>query len=263
MIQPKLRVGLLQADLIWNNVSANLSAFEAQLDNVEGEIDLFILPEMFSTGFCMEPETVDSTAGEVSLAWLLTQAKLRNAGFCGSLIFRKLDGKFVNRMFIVDKDGTYTHYDKWHRFALGGEDKAYATGSSQPVIAEFRGWKILLQVCYDLRFPVYSRNKLNGYDAVVYVANWPKRRKYAWRTLLAARAIENQAYCIGVNRTGTDDNGLVYEGDSLVIDPLGNLLLDMQEATGFGEAELSHDAVVLLRKKLPFLADADSFSLHD
>ncbi|MFK8055336.1 MAG: amidohydrolase [Saprospiraceae bacterium] len=263
MIQPVLQIALLQADLVWNNVEANLHAFTRQIDEAAKEVDLFVLPEMFSTGFFMQPEHAAHNTGEASLQWLIQQAKQRKAGFCGSALYRLPDGRFVNRMFLVEHDGSYTYYDKWHRFAMAGEDKMYATGNRLPVIAEFRGWKILLQVCYDLRFPVYSRNRLNGYDAVVYVANWPETRRLHWRTLLAARAIENQAYCIGVNRIGRDGNDLKYQGDSMVIDPLGVPILDMFNMEGIAVSKLSYAHLVDTRNRLPFLSDADAFKLLD
>ena len=263
MIQQTLRIGVLQTNLIWNDVEANLSAFEQQINEVTEEVDLFILPEMFSTGYCMKPDQVAHTAGEQSLEWLIKQARRRKAGFCGSVMYRLKDGRFVNRMFLVDSDGSLFHYDKWHRFAMAGEDKAYATGSRKPVVAIFRGWKLLLQVCYDLRFPVYSRNRQDGYDAAIYVANWPVPRRLHWRTLLCARAIENQAYCIGVNRIGKDENGLKYSGDSLVFDALGTSILDMLETSGVGLVDLHHSSLVETRRRLPFLADADSYRLHD
>jgi len=263
MIQPTLRLGILQTNLIWNDVKANLSDFERQIDEVTEQVDLFVLPEMFSTGFCMQPEEVSATAGEESLEWLIKQARRRQAGFCGSVLYRRQDGTFVNRMFLVDSNGSLFHYDKWHRFAMAGEHHAYAEGSRRPVIALFRGWKILLQVCYDLRFPVFSRNKADGYDAVIYSANWPMKRRLHWRTLLQARAIENQAYCIGVNRIGTDQNGYEFKGDSLVFDLQGEAQLDMLSNAGFGLVELKHEELLETRKRLPFLADADSFRLHD
>ncbi len=262
-MQDSLKVCVLQSDLVWKNVDSNLSAFSKQLDEVDQKVDLFVLPEMFSTGFCMQPEEVSSSAGKNSLRWLIAQARQRQAGFCGSVLYLLDDGRYVNRMFLVEADGSYTHYDKRHRFALAKEHKAYSEGSPQPVIALFRGWKILLQVCYDLRFPVFSRNAVNGYDAVIYVANWPEPRRLHWRTLLVARAIENQAYCIGVNRVGEDANGLSYVGDSMVIDPLGGVSLDLNNAASFGLAELKKGMIVATRTRLPFLLDADRFSLVD
>ncbi len=262
-MQDSLKVCVLQSDLVWKNVDSNLSVFSKQLDEVDQKVDLFVLPEMFSTGFCMQPKEVSSSAGKKSLRWLIAQAKQRQAGFCGSVLYLLDDGRYVNRMFLVEADGSYTHYDKRHRFALAKEHEAYSEGSPQPVIAHFRGWKILLQVCYDLRFPVFSRNAVNGYDAVIYVANWPEPRRLHWRTLLTARAIENQAYCIGVNRVGADANGLSYVGDSMVLDPLGALILDVKSAASFGVVEIKKSLLHETRIRLPFLSDADRFTLDD
>jgi len=263
MIQADLHVAVLQADLVWNNVNANLSLFERQIQAIDRHVDLYVLPEMFSTGFCMQPEEVAATAGEESLQWLLHQAKRQNAGFCGSLLYLLPNGRFVNRMFLVESNGTYTHYDKRHRFAMAGEDKAYAPGNREPVVAHFRGWNILLQVCYDLRFPVFSRNVAGEYQAIIYVANWPVTRRHHWRTLLTARAIENQAYCIGVNRIGQDENGLGYVGDSMIVSPLGNLILDHKDRADVGYARLNFKDLMEVRKNLPFLKDADAFRLLD
>jgi predicted amidohydrolase len=263
MMQEALRVCTLQADLLWKSVESNLAAFSKKLDEVGQKVDLYVLPEMFSTGFCMQPEEVSASSGKKSLAWLIDQAKQREAGFCASVLFRLEDGRFVNRMFLVEQDGSYSHYDKRHRFALAGEHEAYAEGDSQPVISTFRGWKILLQVCYDLRFPVFSRNTVNGYDAVIYVANWPQTRRHHWRTLLTARAIENQAYCIGVNRVGKDGNDLLYVGDSMIVDPLGTTLLELNDSVSFGIAEITKSSLSDLRARLPFLLDADRFKLYD
>ena len=262
-MQEALRVCTLQAELVWKSVESNLAAFTKQLDEVDQKVDLYVLPEMFSTGFCMQPEEVSASSGKKSLAWLISQAKHRQAGFCASVLFRLDDGRFVNRMFLVEQDGSYTHYDKRHRFALAKEHEAYSEGNPQPVISTFRGWKILMQVCYDLRFPVFSRNTTNGYDAVIYVANWPQTRRHHWRTLLVARAIENQAYCIGVNRVGEDGNNLYYVGDSMVIDPLGNTLLELSNSASFGIAELTKSPLQEVRERLPFLLDADRFTLLD
>ena len=261
MKQERLRVAGVQAPLVWQDPEANFAYFERALARI-GEADLVLLPEMFSTGFTMTPAEVGPEVGETSLAFLLRMARQYEACFGGSCVFHMGEGRYVNRFFIAYPDGKAAHYDKRHRFAMAGEHEAYSPGDEQPVMVEVRGWRVLLQVCYDLRFPVFSRNQTDEpYDIIAYVANWPAPRRSHWRTLLQARAIENQSYVVGVNRVGQDDNALAYVGDSLIVGPAGEVLADARDAESVIAGELHAGRVAHLREKLPFLRDADAFRL--
>ena len=263
---------LVQADLAWEDPEANFDHFEGLLaarDDARAAeggpvADLVVLPEMFATGFTMRPARLAPDVGQRAEAWLARQAAARGAWMCASTPYRRPgDGAWANRMLLVSPRGRAVYYDKRHRFAMAGEREAYAPGSERPVVAEVRGWRVLLQVCYDLRFPVFSRNVGgDAYDAAVYVANWPTPRREHWRALLRARAIENQAYVVGVNRVGTDGAGLGYSGDSLAVGPDGALDLDLAGAND-RVATARWDASYLraYRNKLPFGRDGDSFVL--
>ena len=259
----QLRVTLCQTDIVWQDIEANFVRLSPKLAALP-ETDLVVLPEMFATGFTMQPDTLPDDVGERCVAWLSKQAKQTGACYCASTPYRLPDGQFVNRMVFVEPSGKTRYYDKRHRFAMAGEHEAYAPGSALPVVVRCKGWRLLLQVCYDLRFPCFARNTAGdaGYDAMIYVANWPEARRVHWQVLARARAIENQAYCLVVNRVGSDENGLNYVGDTCAIDAHGDVLVaasDGEEA--MISTQLDYSALQALRRRLPFLADADAFRL--
>jgi predicted amidohydrolase len=252
-----LVVSLIQADLVWENPEGNLALFDKQLSSLYHKSNLVILPEMFTTGFSMNPKGLASDA--TIFDYLKKHAKAGDYGIYGSVMFQTETG-YVNRGIFMRPDGTTTIYDKRHTFTLAGEHEVYDRGL-QPVIAEYLGWKINLQICYDLRFPVFARN-VQDYDLIIYVANWPVPRVNAWDALLKARAIENMAYSIGVNRVGTDGTGMDYNGHTQVYDVLGNELLDHPwiEA-GIRTVTLEKRHITAYRSKLKFLGDRDDFTL--
>lgn len=253
-----LRVSLVQTDLVWEDPTANCAALEEKLVDLVGKTDLVVLPEMFATGFSMSPTGAEIGRGPV-LQWMQIQANRLGALVVGSLKVKQ-QNDFFNRLYAVHPDGTFTSYDKRHLFRMGGEHEFYQSGDQQ-VIVSYKGWNIALFVCYDLRFPVWSRNVGLAYDAAIYVANWPAPRANVWRTLLQARAIENLAYVVGVNRVGTDANNLSYAGDSLLVDFKGGLQLDLQAEGQILTSEFSADDLAEFRAKFPANLDADAFSL--
>src|SRR5690606_10159959 len=218
----KLNIALIQIPLFWEDPERNRELFSSKIKSITNKIDLIVLPEMFTTGFTMTPENIDLREGDITVAWMQEKAKEHNAAVVGSVVFFEA-GNYFNRLFFVGPDGRVSQYDKRHTFALAGEDKVYQAGTEKLII-DFRGFKICPLICYDLRFPVWARNTVD-YDVLVYVANWPTPRIGAWDTLLKARAIENMAYCIGVNRVGQDKTGHDYPGHSAVYDALGEELV--------------------------------------
>ena len=256
-----LHVSFIQADLQWENSEANLRMFTQQIEQISGKVDLIVLPEMFSTGFSMEPERLAETEQGKSVAWMKQIAFSTNAVITGSLIIEE-SGKFYNRLFWVRPDGNYETYNKRHLFSLAGEENHYANGTERLVV-ELNGFKIMPLICYDLRFPVWSRNDL-GYDVLLYVANWPERRSFYWKQLLIARAIENQSYVIGVNRVGNDKNEVSHSGDSVCLDPLGKEVGVAQlSKPEIVSVILSKDTVNRVRDKFKFLNDKDEFEISD
>jgi len=253
-----LRVSLVQTDLVWEDPAANCAQLEEKLAVLSGLSDVVILPEMFATGFSMTDVGAEIGKGPV-LQWMQVQANRLGALVVGSLKV-KYGTSYYNRLYAVEPSGSYTSYDKRHLFRMGGEHEFYQSGDQQ-VIVSFKGWKLALFVCYDLRFPVWSRNVGSAYDAAIYVANWPAPRANAWRTLLQARAIENLAYVVGVNRVGMDATDLAYAGDSLLVDYKGDLLLDLKSKDQILTSELSLESLAEFRAKFPAHLDADSFSL--
>lgn len=253
-----MKIALIQSDLYWEDASENRKSFESKINQVDSDVDLVVLPEMFSTGFTMKaPEVAETMQGETVL-WLQSLAKQKNFAITGSLIIVEKE-KYYNRMLFVFPSGEIQYYDKHHLFSLAGEDKCYTRGNKK-VIVEYLGWKICLQVCYDLRFPVFARN-VENYDLLLYVANWPKVRTNAWDTLLKARAIENLSYVVGVNRVGFDANNYEHIGHSQVIDSLGNFILDPQETEAVFVVELDKEVLLETRKKFDFLSDKDIFEI--
>ncbi|MFD2825206.1 amidohydrolase [Leeuwenhoekiella polynyae] len=251
-----LEIAAIQANLVWEDPAANRAYFDEKLAAIKKEVELIILPEMFATGFSMNPDGIADT-GE-TLNWMRTKAAELKSAIAGSLMVKENDLHY-NRFYFVTPGGFVTAYDKRHTFTLAGENKIYKNGTQQ-VFANYKGWKILLQVCYDLRFPVFARNTSN-YDAAIYVANWPKKRVFAWDTLLKARAIENMCYCIGVNRMGLDGNNYEYNGFSGIYDSLGATLAFAKEKETTIYATLDKAHLDETRNQLNFLADRDKFTL--
>ncbi|MFD3408770.1 amidohydrolase [Aquirufa sp. HETE-83D] len=253
-----LRLSIVQTDLVWEDPSANCAQLEEKIAALAGLTDVVVLPEMFATGFSMSPAGAEIGRGP-ALQWMQIQANRLGALVIGSLKVKQ-QNCFYNRLYAVYPDGTYSAYDKRHLFRMGGEHEFYQSGDEQ-VIVSYMGWNLALYICYDLRFPVWSRNAGMVYDVALYVANWPVPRANAWRTLLQARAIENLSYVVGVNRVGMDANDLSYAGDSLLVDFKGGLQLDLQAQEQILTSELSREALDEFRAKFPAHLDADSFSL--
>ena len=253
-----MKIALIQSSLFWENPKANRNHFEVKINAVTENVDLIVLPEMFSTGFTMNPETVAETMQGETIQWLQSLAKTKKIAITGSLIIQENDN-FYNRLVFVFPSGEIQFYDKRHLFTLAGEDKVYTSGKEK-LIVEYLGWKICPLICYDLRFPVFARN-VEDYDLLIYVANWPKTRINAWDILLKARSVENMCYTIGVNRIGFDNNNFEYDGHSQAADFLGNYVLEPQETEGVFIVELNKEKLLETRNKLGFLNDRDSFEL--
>ncbi len=253
-----LRVTTVQTSLHWEAIDKNLNHFENLLDRIQGQQDIIVLPEMFSTGFTMNTEEVAESMDGKSVQWMRGQAEKLKSVLCGSLILKD-GGEYYNRFIWMKPDGEFQFYDKKHLFTLAGEHEYFKPGD-QKIIIDYKGWKICPLICYDLRFPVWARN-VENYDLLIYVANWPKPRANAWRALLTARAIENQCYVVGVNRVGADEKGLDYIGDTMVVDFLGNTLYHTANIEQVSTTELNLTSQNTLRSKLNFLADQDGFQL--
>jgi omega-amidase len=254
-----LRVTIVQTTLHWQDPPANRAHFDALLSGV-CETDLIVLPEMFSTGFTMEPKGHAEPAQGESVRWLGALSKRLGCVVTGSLCIES-GGRYFNRLYWSEPDNGMRTYDKRHLFRMAGEHEHYEPGSER-VIMQVNGWRACPLVCYDLRFPVWSRRR-EDYDLLVYVANWPVRRRTAWQTLLRARAIENQVYAIGVNRIGRDGAGIDYAGDSAVIDPLGDALVDLGNGDSVKTVTLDYAMLEKLRQHFPVHLDADAFSIAD
>jgi omega-amidase len=254
-----LRVSLVQTALHWEDKAANLAHFEEQLASLAGHTDLIILPEMFTTGFSMQPEKLAESMDGVTMQWLAQQAQALNSVITGSFIAEE-HGKYYNRLVWMRPDGTFHTYDKRHLFTFADEHLHYQAGT-QRLIVDWQGWKICPLICYDLRFPVWSRNTEN-YDILIYVANFPERRSDAWKALLIARAIENQAYTLGANRIGNDGNDIYYAGDSGLIDYAGQVVHQVSHVENIFTTTLSRSSLVDFRKRFAFLQDRDKFILE-
>jgi omega-amidase len=253
-----MKIALIQSQLSWENPEKNRNVFEKKINAITDDVDLIVLPEMFTTGFTMEPNLLAETMQGETLTWLTLLAKAKNSAITGSLIITE-NGNFYNRLVFVFPSGKVQFYDKKHLFTLAGEDKVY-TGGDKKIIIEYLGWKICPLVCYDLRFPVFARNT-EEYDVLIYVASWPKIRINAWDALLKARAIENMSYTIGVNRIGEDGNGYQYNGHTQVVNFLGDYILEPIENKGVFIVQLNKAELLLARKKFNFLNDRDPFVL--
>ena len=271
-----MKVALVQTYLHWENRSENLKHFSELLDTLSEPADLIVLPEMFTTGFSMNPKKTAEPANGETLKWLQTKAKEKNAILCGSVAVKDRENYF-NRLFWVEPNGEFKTYNKRHLFRMGQEDQFYKAGAKK-LITSSGIWKFCPLICYDLRFPVWSRNRFKvkkpavegqqsaegtwDYDVLLYVANWPKVRIQAWRQLLIARAIENQCYVIGVNRTGKDGNGHEYSGDSLVINPKGEIMSKiLPDVNGIDLVDLDKASLDAFRLSFPVSLDADDFTV--
>lgn len=250
-----MQVRLLQTSLHWEDKKANLQKFSRQIEQAT-PADLVVLPEMFTTGFTMNASALAESMNGPTLQWMQKTARDTGAAICGSLIIREKE-QYYNRLIWMPPTGPLSYYDKRHLFTLAGEEKTYRPGTERKIVS-FRGWQICLQICYDLRFPVWSRNT-DGYDLLIYVANFPRKRQYAWDQLLIARAIENQCYTLGVNRVGFDGNQVAHAGGSAIIDYRGEVLSRAGDAEQTLRLELDKRALDRFRKRYPFWRNRDAF----
>ena len=273
-----LTITIIQANLVWENKKANLAMLAQKIESIKEKTEVVILPEMFSTGFSMKPEQLAETMNGETIEWMKKITSSKKIILTGSVMIEdpstagQGETKYFNRLIWMLPNGEYGVYDKRHLFAYGDEHNHYSAGNKR-LIAQVKGWKINLQVCYDLRFPVWARQnpspnlspggeeQASEFDLLVYVANWPERRNTAWKTLLQARAIENQCYVVGVNRVGDDGNNIHYSGDSMIIDPLGEILYTKTNDEDIFTYTLQKEKLDEVREKFPFWRDADSFDI--
>jgi omega-amidase len=272
-----LSITTIQTSLAWEDKAANLSMLEKKVRSLQGRHELVVLPEMFSTGFSMNPVALAETMDGPTVRWMKSLAAEKRIVLTGSVIIQEND-QYFNRLLWVLPNGEMGQYDKRHLFAYAGEHEQYTPGSKR-LIASLKGWKINLQICYDLRFPVWARQSESSleqvnippdqragssaeYDLLVYVANWPERRVLAWKTLLQARAIENQAYVVGVNRVGNDGNNIYHSGETMIVDPMGEVLYSKAHDEEIFTLEIDKNTLSGIRNKLPFLDDADEFLIQ-
>ncbi len=274
---------LIQTNLHWEDKAANLQMLEEKINSIQHPTQIIVLPEMFNTGFSMKPEEHVEDMNGTTVQWMKKMAVTKRVIITGSMMVKEVEitqtgeagpNRYFNRLIWMLPNGQFAVYDKRHLFAYAGEDQHYTAGAKR-LIASVNGFKINLQVCYDLRFPVWARQQTSRisssdsaqdyvpeYDVLIYVANWPERRVHAWKTLLTARAIENQCYVIGVNRTGNDGNEIYHSGNSMVIDAMGEVLYEKEHDEDVFTITLSKEKLEEIRHKLPFLKDADAFSIH-
>lgn len=256
-----LRISMIQSHIIWEDRDENLGYYGELLRRVSGKTDIAVLPETFTTGFSMEVERLADTMDGPTIPAIKSWAGKYNLAVAGSFIVKD-NGNYFNRAFFITPEGDEYYYDKRHLFRMADEDKHFTVGNKRTVIS-YKGWNICLQVCYDLRFPVWSRNRNNEYDLLIYVANWPEARKKVWKTLLPARAVENMAYVCGVNRVGIDGKGFTYRGDSMVFSPKGKKLADAGKREEITRTcTLNKEDLDELRAKFPAWKDADAFSIE-
>ncbi|MCB9059436.1 MAG: amidohydrolase [Calditrichae bacterium] len=254
-----LTVTIIQSGLHWEDPEKNLDMFSEKIDSIKNPTDLIVLPEMFTTGFSMNAEKLAESDNDRTLNWLKSKAAAKKADIIGSVIIKDQNAYF-NRLFWVKKNGEVLRYDKRHLFRMADEHKIYTPGKKR-LLGQVNGWTVCPLVCYDLRFPVWARQKQASYDVILYVANWPERRSSHWRLLLQARAVENQAYTIGVNRVGSDGLNIYYRGDSAIIDPLGNIIKQEADKEFIHTETLSWEKLENYRRKFPVWMDADKFSI--
>ncbi len=290
-----LSITTIQTNLHWEDKAANLQMLEKKISSIKEKTEIVVLPEMFSTGFSMRPEALAETMDGETVQWMKRVAAENKIIITGSVIIEDITSNapagqtmtarsYYNRLIWMLPDGQYGLYDKRHLFGYAGEDNFYSAGTKR-LIASVKGWKINLQVCYDLRFPVWARQASSPapsslvpsslspfstggegagdeeYDVLIYVANWPEKRSLAWKTLLQARAIENQCYTVGVNRVGVDGNDIYYSGDSMIIDPMGEVIYTKKDEEDVFTIALDKKHLQTIREKLPFLKDADGFRI--
>ena len=258
-----LSFSIIQTNLFWEDKGANLTHLEQKIMGIESYTEIIVLPEMFSTGFSMQPEIHAETMDGPTIEWMRRLSETKKVIITGSLIIKEED-KFYNRLIWMLPNGELGYYDKRHLFAFAGEDQHYTAGNKR-LIASVKGWKINLQICYDLRFPVWARQTKgteSEYDVLLYVANWPEKRNHAWKTLLTARAIENQCVTIGVNRVGLDGNNNAHSGDSLIVGPLGEVLYHCAYEEDVFNITLQKEEIANARSQFPFWKDADFFHIQ-
>jgi omega-amidase len=262
---PALSITIIQTSLSWEDKKANLQMLEEKIKAIGKKTEVIILPEMFSTGFSLQPHLFAETMDGNTIQWMKRISAEKKIILTGSLIIKE-GNQYYNRLIWMLPNGQYGVYDKRHLFAFAGEDAHYSAGNKR-LIASVKGWRINLQVCYDLRFPVWARQQSQAeepeYDIMIYVANWPERRSHAWKTLLQARAIENQCYVMGVNRVGNDGNGIYHSGDSMVVDPLGEILYHQKDIEDVKTITVEKEALNTIREKFPFWKDADGFLISN
>ena len=266
-----LTISTIQTRLHWENRNANLEMLGERINSLRQKTEVIILPEMFTTGFSMNPATLAENMDRPTIEWMRRLSHENRVILTGSIIIEE-NNVYFNRLIWMMPNGELGYYDKRHLFGYSNEDKFYQPGKKR-LICSVKGWKLNMQVCYDLRFPVWARQGLRPheekdellpeYDVLVYVANWPERRSHAWKTLLCARAIENQCYVVGVNRVGKDGNDIYYSGNSLVIDPLGEVLYHMADEEDVFTITLQKERLEEVRTKFPFLKDADGFTIDN
>lgn len=250
-----LTVTLIQTELFWEDIPANLAAFDKKIDAIAEKTDLIILPEMFTTGFSMNAAKLAETMTGSAVSWILAKSKAKHADIMGSVIIEE-NGKYYNRLLWAKPDGALMTYDKKHLFRMTGEHEVFTPGNKLLTVT-LKGWKLRPFICYDMRFPVWNRNLGNPYDLAVYIANWPERRASHWKLLMPARAVENQCYVIGVNRVGKDGNDLDHSGDSSIIDPMGNVLFHQANTPCIYTVGLKYDPVREYRENFAAWRDAD------
>ncbi len=251
-----LKVTLIQSELVWEDIASNLMGFDKKINGIDEDTHLIVLPEMFSTGFTMNAAALAQNMEGSAVKWIKETSTEKNVDIVGSIIADD-GGKFFNRLVWAKPNGEIFTYDKKHLFRMAGEEKIYSAGTKN-ITVELNGWKIRPFICYDLRFPVWTRNIANQFDAAIFIANWPERRSAHWKTLLQARAIENQCYIIGVNRVGKDGNGLSYSGDSSLIDPWGTIIFQKSNQPCTYTAQLSFNLLKRSREDFPVWMDADN-----
>jgi omega-amidase len=267
-----LKITIIQSNLHWENKEANLGMFSDKIAAINTETDLIILPEMFTTGFSMRPERFAEKKNGVTHSWMQNQAKLKNCVITGSFMCEE-NANYYNRLIWMRPDGTFSQYDKKHLFSMGDENNHYTAGDNK-IIEEIKGWRICPLICYDLRFPVWSRNRASyskfksafgteAYDVLIYIANWPERRSHPWKTLLLARAIENQCYVAGINRIGMDGNEIDHSGDSVVINAKGEIISKTKaEEESTETIILKYSDLKSFRNSFPVLKDGDDFVIR-
>lgn len=265
-MKPFLNVSSIQSDLYWEDINSNLAAFEERINDLPSTIDLIILPEMFTTGFCLNPHLLFEEPDGKTTVWMHMMAEKKNCVVTGSIIIRE-NKKYFNRLIWMQPDGNYFTYDKKNLFSFAGENRIFSPGDKR-LIVDLKGWKICPLICYDLRFPVWCSNSYKdgeyAYDLMIFVANWPQVRSHPWKTLLAARAIENLSFVVGVNRVGVDGNKILHTGDTRIIDPKGNVICQAPPNEEF-TCQTTLDAALLknFRNKFAIGPDWDHFTIID